>query len=986
MQWPFFIVTVFVFIFNFFLSCTKKENTQIQNQSVSSIEKWNHLAQVLGIPTTDEGVSLKEKDFLRENIFAYPKNFSPDEGEKYDHIYTQVQEYLKKSLPKTQLHEIVSLRKFSDVLKDAGFENQLQHQDQFISLPYYERDVQDDQGNIIPGHYVDLSAIKTKSAINEHSHFEIYGTKNGKKDESQKATGTVYVLFYKTKENTTDVHAGLLTIPHNASTQNPKPLLMYAHPGDTGVSFKTMATVLQHQLGSAVVAAPSFPGEFICSITTKVGTFKENFSRYCADENGRIIAPAILTGGKKSPLDNDVNSFLAMHQAVNFLAQGGDLFPIDQNGKPMEQEILFQENSSLLQYHLENVLYERILSSLKNIFPHSVYSKIFPYLNSFRLLQSFFGPKTFALGESRGGATLLAALGRSGLFLQNHFQNFENIFAKEDLSSFEIIMKLEELTQTSPVFFSSAAFLYAPSSLIVGEFKILTQYLIQNQIQSTSSYLSLPLIPDFNSHSYFTRYIHAEKKDHFKKLNELVGWLAASDMTFLAPYVSVAVQNWNQNIYSLTDYLLGVFFEEIGKISINENNLKISDIFCDFLTLHLEEETVQNKTIIDYYFDVLDDPGSDIQLFYSPSQILSLKDILNIFKSSKNNLKALLESLSAQNQNSHHNIEILFALNKIYEKLHFVGMQDFQDLLSFLDFSSSYLLSQSPQNSFVSQTAQKVLSNLFIFFSKQEDISKSLSKMSLNFKSALKRALLKRNSFQGSIVFMHATQDVIVPLSQSFISKTALDSVFDLAFGLGNEKLVKGKVPPVGSHLFLFQPEAKFYNVPLDKADNCHPNAQNYNPTRQKCFGNFLLSPFGDGVLAHSDSAFFSSRVLNLSLRNLNFNSFEKKTKLKNYFLFGQSSLKPLTVQEQLKLLNSAFSPNLQTDDFYSLLCSLSKPTTLCNTLVDAPLFHRSLRQDHAQFINFGFWEEEVEQISVLSPFDLLSVWIEDVFLKSLEI
>jgi hypothetical protein len=63
------------------------------------------------------------------------------------------------------------------------------------------------------------------------------------------------------------------------------------------------------------------------------------------------------------------------------------------------------------------------------------------------------------------------------------------------------------------------------------------------------------MVPDLNKNPYIVNYRNAPADNHEQELISLAGWLAASDTTFLGPYLSVAMQNWTYTIDSLSNKL-----------------------------------------------------------------------------------------------------------------------------------------------------------------------------------------------------------------------------------------------------------------------------------------------------------------------------------------------------------------------------------------------------------------------------------------------
>lgn len=299
------------------VGCNFKGNTDMQRKSELNCQKWDALATKIGIPTCNEAEPVHKRTELVKNLSALPKHFNPS-GENYANNKKLVENYVNQMFPKTQAKEIVSIKTLAEVLKEAGLQDHYADKGaNFVAIPYYERGKES---------VSDLSEFKTLSGINQDSKFKIYGTKEGKIDNSEFVTGTAYVLVYKLNDGTDQKYSAIVTVPDNNSTAQVQqsaikyPLIMYAHGGDAGISFRNMATVLQNNLGKGIVAAPSFPGEPICSITTIGGSSHNGFKRSCGDYEGKFIKPAVDSEGERSPLNNDVNAFLGLHNAIARMA------------------------------------------------------------------------------------------------------------------------------------------------------------------------------------------------------------------------------------------------------------------------------------------------------------------------------------------------------------------------------------------------------------------------------------------------------------------------------------------------------------------------------------------------------------------------------------------------------------------------------------------------------------------------------------------
>lgn len=998
------------------VGCNFKGNTDMQKEGKINCQKWDAFAAKVGVPGCDQAVPATDKAGLVKNLSEMPQNFVAGSA-KYAEVTKLVQNYVSQIGAKTQATEIVSVKKLADVLVEAGFADQLTEvtKPEFISIPYYERD------KVTP---TDLSAIKTLSGINKDSKFKIYSTKEGKVDTSDFAEGTAYVLIYKLN-GSEQKYSSIVTIPDKKSDDEKFKVIMYAHGGDAGISFRNMATILQNNLGKGVVAAPSFPGEPICSITTIGGSVENNFIRSCGDAKGNIIKPAVAAEGEKSPLDNDVNSFLGLHNAIARMA------------------ITSPKKAFIVKGNVDNDFSKRIFPDIKG-------PKLEYYTDN-QLLLSLTGPKTIGVSDSRGGATLLAAVGRTGIMLKS---TLEGGLGNIDFKNPPIL----------PLF-SSAGLFYTPSTLLIGSFRIVTQNMLAGNIYDTSILNALPMIPDLKKNSYFTNYRITPLGQDQKELNELVGWIGASDIVFLAPYISVGMQNWDVLIRNIPTSFSLMLKNLLIKENLSSGDANYIKFLLQFLIDISSPMPGSNKSIFSYFADSLEKNintvGAKCNIFAKtvPAPITDDTDcsIYNIFINGdkglgidgiikKDDLPKLIEFFKALGDKD---IGIISLLNEksdkiknlknIYDKLEKLNFSKdkFSDLLK-LTMSSSLSLAYNADN-IVKLTKEELNFVEKKIVDKEFSINGSANKLLVNsdnineqvtsMSSIIMNELLSViKTAPGSIIFLHSTQDGVVPYTQSFIAKKAMDTVFDAVYGsvqIPNNPLTSFNIPAVGSQLFAFQPEDRFYAVNLGEKTSdgsvCAAvsydgkSAANYNPDVKKCFGKMALNKSGDGSFAHGDTAVRTARLISAPLQGLGYNDADKASVI-NSLLYGnqekekldQSILvapkpipsvmaKTVSVIDQLKTFNKYISYSDYKDkelfkdllkdpkfEFYSIQCDKSVTgmrylINACDESKNYPLFQRALYQDY-NFSERALKEGAVvssDQLSNLTPTDIFTLWME---------
>ncbi|WP_158999623.1 hypothetical protein [Pigmentibacter ruber] len=962
------------------VGCNFKGNTDMQKEGKINCQKWDAFAAKVGVPGCDQAVPATDKAGLVKNLSEMPQNFVAGSA-KYAEVTKLVQNYVSQIGAKTQATEIVSVKKLADVLVEAGFADQLTEvtKPEFISIPYYERD------KVTP---TDLSAIKTLSGINKDSKFKIYSTKEGKVDTSDFAEGTAYVLIYKLN-GSDQKYSSIVTIPDKKSDDEKFKVIMYAHGGDAGISFRNIATILQNNLGKGIVAAPSFPGEPICSITTIGGSVENNFIRSCGDAKGNVIKAAVTGEGVKSPLDNDVNAFLGLHNAISRMA-----------------------------FSMKPLIVKSNIDSDFNL-------NLDYYSNNNLLLQMLTGPKTIGVSDSRGGATLLAAIGRTGIMLKS---TLEGGLGNIDLKNPPIL----------PLF-SSAGLFYTPSTLLIGSFRIVTQNMLAGNIYDTSILNALPMIPDLKKNSYITDYRIAPIGQDQQVLDKLVGWIAASDIVFLSPYISVGMQNWNVTISEITrtfnsvlfpklkndekfkpilDFLEGLVSDKLTAdnslllmindsiISANQNKVNVKE--CNYLA----DVTIPGNNSCSIYNILVKGQKSvklgdkivpEIKPLINEDEVENFTNFISDFD---NAIKNLLISNEADKFTILTNLLISASVYKI-------PLDKLTDIINFIG-ASLYSAKEFPQLSFNNPSVElkaSIIKNLLNLGKLDESLKKFISTLpeeqkknplSVILKPYLDILMKERKSSPGSIIFLHSTQDGVVPYTQSLIAKKAMDTVFDAVYGstqIPNNPLTSFNIPAVGSQLFAFQPEDRFYTINLGEKTSdggvCSAlgydgnAATNYNPDVKKCFGKMELNKSHDGTFAHGDTAVRTARLISEPLNAMSYNV--NKSDIINSLLYGNQSkinnAYSTNINTQLITFNFAYNLANKKENaniFYSTDCT--DPKTGIRYLFNAcpasgsnfPLFNRTLFQDGLQkdAIVDGRWEQK-NKTSSLTPTDIFTLWME---------
>ncbi len=435
--------------------------------------KWDKFADFVGLSHLENGPDLSNQSAVIAALSTPPTNFQPaSDGSnvsKYLAVKLAAENFVAAQMPNTQATKIVRIEPFGASFLNA--DSVSQNENSFVALPYLER------GAANATAFSDLSNFKTNSGLDESGHFSIRQTINGKVTNDNPATGSVYLMTYQLGGHIDQNYQALITIPEGASPLSPKPLMLFAHGGDAGLAFKEIATLLQGNLAKFIVAAPVYPGEPICAVDFSEGSASNNYARSCVDSAGNVTSPVIEPLGTKSPLLGDVNALLALQYGI---------------------------------WKLDT----KQMSPVSGLNPFD--KGIIPFYGN----MSSIGIQTIGVADSRGGATLMAAIGRTGMLMS--------------------------LGKVKYPIFSGASLLYSPSSLLVGQFRFLSQVMMNGNVPS---YLNaLPMIPEL-THS-FDAYRGAETNsaNETNELQNLVGFIAASDVSYLAPYLSAATKNWNEYV------------------------------------------------------------------------------------------------------------------------------------------------------------------------------------------------------------------------------------------------------------------------------------------------------------------------------------------------------------------------------------------------------------------------------------------------------
>jgi len=541
----FFILSLCISI----VSCTQKPNTNLTTEPQAADPRTATFFNALGLPLFELDADCPEciaEDLKRvaavfTNEVDGKKKFS-EEGEEIEDVDTRpfmmlaknVGLYFTSQIWKTQLTAPEDVR-FFDLGKTVN--------DPATGISF------DSNSFNLPGVFLNPYADKTDpnnylgSVVNG-----IYGKMNPQTGKLDLKISHFYIMEYKLRdENGSRVGSGvrtyyaLVSVPVQTEVSKQVRLIMYAHGGDFGTSTSPIINSLHTKLKDHVVVAPLFPGEPLCTQIPVQGTGCMRFDAFnnlMTDNVGKFNNPylpntifnsVVPIPYQRSPLNEDITSFLGAHNAVSRVMNKS------LNGTNPFYSNSLENNTVLLTLpHPEQLL---------NFFQADE-DYVVP-----RMVPTDLAPQTIGLGNSRGGSVLLNSLGRIGFFMNGASltTQFKHT-VDDDGTSFEFQYPL----------FNSAAVFYAPTSILTGKLRMMTTMLLENNVKSIAQ---VPMALDLceneffsnfrNDQSYFSEIqppIEVEEGKFIRatdSLTQLATFVAANDITFLAPFVTTALQNWS---------------------------------------------------------------------------------------------------------------------------------------------------------------------------------------------------------------------------------------------------------------------------------------------------------------------------------------------------------------------------------------------------------------------------------------------------------
>ncbi|MBX9703803.1 MAG: hypothetical protein K2X39_06585 [Silvanigrellaceae bacterium] len=366
---------------------------------------------------------------------------------------------------------------------------------------------------------------------------------------------TVYLLKYLVRNTDSSVdtepQVALVSIPNQTSQFNQNmgfgdkfPLLLYAHAGDSGLSYDEISKILTNHLNRFVVVAPTYPGEPLCSYQSKHG------KRYCRNEQGDKVNPVLPITGKRSALDTEAFHILALQNCVaHFLAsEDATVNLLDRNYNVTNTKIKSPLSGKMLYNYSKNDYLEKSLASVSNKNENEIAEQ----------LRKVAGISTILVGASRGGGVILVTLARAGMLIQNW---------SETATTTDLINP-----SYFPNFISSAALFFPPSSMLTGPFRYLTEIMLRGVM--SDKFDQLPMIPELRALFKEYQLAPSDSQKELEALERLTAEIAVRDTTYMAPYLGVALQNWRS--FWNSAYPKVINFELTGGLVARSNKGAIS--------------------------------------------------------------------------------------------------------------------------------------------------------------------------------------------------------------------------------------------------------------------------------------------------------------------------------------------------------------------------------------------------------------------------
>ncbi len=320
------------------------------------------------------------------------------------------------------------------------------------------------------------------------------GSKTNDENESINSNSKFYYLRYKLRDAAgaveESVRTGIISVPDSTAVNYP--LIMYGHGNTIGLQYGEISTLFGSLQESAIIAAPSFPGEPMCAPNP------DGYTSTCTGD--KVVADAIHTQSGADIWNGDVNEFLGLYNCVNTLRASTSVAVLDQSKKFSDTG-----NTTSTATLLAKVA---AISAAGNAGV----------------------PYTLLIGADRGGLVAKLAAARAGYYFYDLAQgDNSNITAYAESISFS--------DTPATVFPIGIGTLGTNVSLVLGTNRLALQYMYGGIISSTN-FVALPgyaLLGDL-----FAQYSINEELT----IADSVAELAIRDMAFMGQFLAYSLRNW----------------------------------------------------------------------------------------------------------------------------------------------------------------------------------------------------------------------------------------------------------------------------------------------------------------------------------------------------------------------------------------------------------------------------------------------------------
>lgn len=531
-----------LFCLSLLTSCVKKENKNLHIETDHRDPRVDNFFNAVGLPilnTDSNNLEELTADLSRVSPLFTNASSTP---EPFFTLAENIGAYYTSHIWKTQITSPEEVRFFDLGTNVNDTISGLKYNTENFNLPFVfvnpygnKTDPSNYLGSVMGGFYGKLNFATQK--FTPLSHFYIMEYKL--RDENGARNSANVRTYY-----------ALVSVPFNPTNPTEQyRLAMYSHGGDFGTSTSELITVFGEKLKNLIVVAPLFPGEPLCTqisaqnrgclrLDKDNNVIEDNIGPYNNPEVSVKFHSITPINYSRSPLIEDVNSFLGAHNAVartmSLSLQGTN--PFYSENLPNHSKLLALENTA----------------ELNSIQPPSDVAG-----DSAGLIPTGLSPQTLAVGASRGGSVLIAAIGRIGFLLNGMGDIVKSPFPHT------VQDNETEVFHFQYPLINSAALFFAPASFLTGKLRLLAMMVMQNELSSISV---LPMAADLAKNPFFTNYrndsnysskiqlpvLNEEnniKKPSSDSLTQLITFIAANDITFLAPFVSSGLQNWNSFHY-----------------------------------------------------------------------------------------------------------------------------------------------------------------------------------------------------------------------------------------------------------------------------------------------------------------------------------------------------------------------------------------------------------------------------------------------------